>query len=107
MAARPPTNSTDDEPDVIAFGIATIDARLEDTALSFPATAEEVVEALGEDVPYDPTGRTMSLQAAVERTDCSTFEHRQQLLDELHEVFEHQRDQSGGVLAQLRALLPF
>lgn len=107
MAARPPTNDRDDEPDIVAFGIATIDARLEDTALSFPATADEVVNALGEEVPYDPTGRTMSLQTAVDRTDRSTFKHRQQLLDELHEVFEQQRERSGGVFAQLRALLPF
>lgn len=106
MAARPPTNDGDDEPDVIAFGIATIDERLETTELSFPATAQEVTDALGDEVPYGPSGRTMAIETAVEQTGKSSFEHRQELLDALHEVFEHKREQSGGVLSQLRALLP-
>ena len=44
MGVRPPTNDTDDEPDVIDFGIAALDARLEDRDVSFPTTAGDLHE---------------------------------------------------------------
>jgi len=107
MGVRPPGNNDTEEPDVIAFGIATIDARLEGTDLVFPASAEEVLDAIGRTaIPYDAVGRTMELEAAVDQTDQETFETRQELLNELHEVFERQRENAGGVLDQIRALLP-
>ena len=107
MGVRPPDNDDNDKPDVVAFGIATIDARLDETELTFPASAEAVLDALGRgDVPYDARGREMPLEVALDRCDRSEFEHRQELLNDLHEVFEKQRANSGGILSQLRALLP-
>lgn len=107
MGVRPPSNDDTDDPDIVAFGIATIDARLEDADLAFPATAEEIHEGLGGgEVPYDAKGRTIALETALERADRSEFETRQELLNDLHDVFETRRANAGGLLAQFRALLP-
>jgi hypothetical protein len=109
MAARPPTGGDDDSPDVIEFGIAALDARIEETALSFPATDDEVRRALGDDdIPYDARGRTIRLSEALAETDRERYDSENELLDALHPVFEAQRDDGpAAVLGHLRAMLPF
>lgn len=107
MGVRPPQN--DDEPESIEFGIAAVDARLRRTELSFPASREDVDQELGSaNVPYDVYGNTVELSTIVEGTGCEQFESRQELLNELHPVFEEYRKRhSGGIVAQFRSLLPF
>ncbi len=109
MGVRPPSGGTDDEPASVEFGIAAVDARLRDVELSFPAEREEVVATLGEvRVPYDVDGNDVRLGRLIAELDRERFESRQELLNELHPQFERYREQrSGGVMGQLRALLPF
>ncbi|WP_049903059.1 DUF5789 family protein [Halococcus agarilyticus] len=105
MAARPPQDDAE-EPDTLAFGIAALDDRLDRADLTFPADADETVRALGDpDVPYDPSGRSMALSAALERVERERFDSEDELLDALHPVFEERR-QSGptGLLDRLRSL---
>ena len=104
MAARPPTDDLDD-PDPVEFGIAALDAHLEEADLAFPATADEVTAALGDPaVPYEPAGTTVALSTVLERVDRERFESRQELLDATHPAFERLRER-GGLLAWLRSLL--
>lgn len=109
MGVRPPTNDDDDEPDIVTFGIAALDARLDDADLSYPVDAEEVVAALGDpEIPYDATGNDVRLSEALDRTHFSRFETEQELLNALHPVFESYRERtSNSFIAQLRALFPF
>lgn len=107
MGARPPQNNNDD-PEVIEFGIAAVDARLKNADLTFPATATEIVDEIGQsDIPYDAKGRSMSLEKAIQRTGKREFDNRQELLNSLHFIFEEQRNERSGFLDQVRALLPF
>jgi hypothetical protein len=109
MGVRPPQNDDDAEPETVTFGIAALDARLEDAEVEYPAGADEVVRALGDpDIPYDAAGNSVRLSEAVDRTHFGSFETEQELLNALHPVFESYRERAGsGVIAQLRALLPF
>lgn len=108
MGVRPPSAGSDAEPEVIEFGIAAVDARLEESTLSFPATAEEVIEAIGDsEIPYDANGRSMPVEAAVEATEKTEFSDRNELLNALHFVFEEKRERSLGLIDRLRSLLPF
>lgn len=107
MAARPPTGGTE-EPDAIEFGIAALDARLDETDLDFPATAEEIRGAVrNREIPYDASGHTVTLDAALAEVDADRFASRTELLDELHPVFERRRQRGGGPIARLRDLWPF
>ena len=108
MGVRPPQNN-DDEPESVEFGIAAVDARLKESALSFPATSEEVARALGDrPIPYDIHGNGVALSEALTDTGSETFESRQELMNALHPVFEEYRARrSNGVVARLRAMLPF
>jgi hypothetical protein len=108
MAVRPPQGGTD-EPEAIAFGIAALDARLDESDLSFPATTDEILEALGEpSIPYDAAGNTVALSAALSEVPHDRFEREGELLDALHPVFEAHRERTANsVLARLRGLLPF
>jgi len=107
MAAVPPP-SDGDEPDTLAFGIAALDDRLRDSELSFPIRRDALVETLGDpDVPVDPSGRTIALSTAIDRADRDRFEHRRDLLNALHPVFETERGAGGGVRSLLRRLVPF
>jgi hypothetical protein len=108
MAVRPPQGD-DDEPDAIEFGIAALDARLDAADLSFPATADEIVQRVpNTDIPYDASGRTVPLGEALERVPQQRFESESELLDVLHPVFEEYRvSASNGIFTQLRDLLPF
>ncbi|EMA52525.1 MULTISPECIES: hypothetical protein [Halococcus] len=105
MAARPPQDDAE-EPDTLAFGIAALDDRLDRADLAFPADESEIVRALDDpDVPYDPSGRSMALSAALEQVTQDRFDSEDELLDALHPVFEERR-QSGpsGLLERLRSL---
>jgi len=108
MGVRPPPED-DDEPDVITFGIAALDGRLERADIEFPADEETVLAALGDaEIPYDGAGHTMPLSAALDDIPASRFETKQDLLNALHPVFEERRDAApAGIVAQLRAMLPF
>lgn len=109
MAVRPPSNGVDDEPDILEFGIAALDARIEDREVSFPVSAAELDAEYGSmDVPVDPAGHELALGVALDRCDRETFDSKQDLLNALHPVFEAERERrSGGILGRLRSLLPF
>jgi hypothetical protein len=110
MAARPPGgDDTDEPPETLAFGISALDARLSETELSFPATADEVLDALDDpDIPYDTAGNTFALSTALSELDRRKFESETELKKALHPVYERKRRSAGGsVFAQLRQLLPF
>jgi hypothetical protein len=109
MGVRPPPSDDGDTPDVVTFGIAALDAHLEEAEVAYPVDAETLVRQLGDpEVPYDAGGSTVSLSAALSETPRSRFETEQELLNALHPVFEAHRERSGsGLFAQLRSLLPF
>ncbi|MFC6973777.1 hypothetical protein ACFQL1_02310 [Halomicroarcula sp. GCM10025709] len=108
MGVRPPADDTD-EPDVIEFGIAALDARLTETELSYPATADEVRETAGHiEVPFDAAGHTVTVEEALGETGTHHFENEHELLDALHPVFERKREAtSNSIISQLRSLVPF
>lgn len=108
MGVRPPQRDAED-PTSIEFGIAALDARLEEGNVTFPATADEVVRSLDDPaIPLDPAGSTISLDAALDHVDSRRFESRRELLNELHPVFEsHREGVSSGLLGSLRGMLPF
>lgn len=106
MAAPPPQGDTS-EPETIAFGIAAVDAALDDSDLEFPADAAELLEAVGDqDIPYDTRGRTIPLSKALDEADRTHFETRRELLNALHPVFERKRGR-GGIGEWLRSFVPF
>jgi hypothetical protein len=107
MGIRPPQGGGG-EPDAIEFGITVVDARLDETSLSFPATSREIVAALDSTaIPYDAAGNTLELSAALDRTESDRFDSEQELLEELHPVFERHRERAGNsIVARLRGLLP-
>jgi hypothetical protein len=109
MGVRPPPSNTDDDDTTVSFGIAALDARLEDPSVSYPADAEEVVDALGDpEVPYDATGHTVRLSTALDRAHKDRFESEQEFLNALHPVFESYRERAaGGIVQRLRGMLPF
>jgi hypothetical protein len=109
MGVRPPSNDVDDEPDVVEFGIAALDARLEDAEVTYPVTTAELVDEYGQtEVPFDAGGNTMTVGEALAEADRDQFDSQQDLLNALHPVFERKRQAtSTSLLAQLRALVPF
>lgn len=107
MAARPPTGDDDRDAEQVVFGIATVDEHLRDADVSFPATGDEVVEALGDpEVKCGPTGHRVALSTVVERTGRREFETRREFLDALHPEFERERQRGGGIVSWLRSLVP-
>ncbi|WP_281193328.1 hypothetical protein [Halorubrum sp. F4] len=108
MAARPPGGGGSAEPEAIEFGIAALDARIEESDLSFPATSREIVRALDHpEIPYDSKGRTIDLATALEEVPKSKFENETELLDSLYPVFDEARRGGRGFLDGLRNALPF
>ncbi|MWG35709.1 DUF5789 family protein [Halomarina oriensis] len=109
MRARPPTDDIDDEPDNVAFGIAALDARLDRSDLAFPADTAAVREAVGDvAVPYDASGRTMTVGEALADVPDQEFSNEQALLNALHPVFEEARlTNRTGLVGRLRSLVPF
>jgi hypothetical protein len=108
MGVRPPQDEGS-EPDAIEFGIAALAPRLDDADIDWPATADEIVGAVGNSqVPYDAAGNTVSLAEALDDVPKQRFESKSEVLDLLHPVFEEYRsNRSHGVIGQLRQLLPF
>lgn len=90
----------------MAFGIAAVDARLQEVDIVFPATAEEVKRALGDaEVPYEPGGGTVRVAEVVEQTGTREFDTRQELLNALHPAFEEMRNSSTpGFIQWVRSL---
>ena len=108
MAARPPGGGGPSEPDAIEFGIAVLDERIEEAGVSFPATGEEIVDALDDGaIPYDAKGRTVRLSEALEEVPQTRFENETAFLDALYPVFDRKRREGGGLLNSLRDALPF
>lgn len=109
MGIRPPSNNADDEPVSVEFGIAAVDAKLSTVDLSFPATASEIDDVLGDaDIPYDAAGNSVTLSEALENVDHREFETSQSLLNALHPVFEDYRQRAGSsFITTVRSLLPF
>jgi hypothetical protein len=109
MRARPPTDDLDDDPDSIAFGIAALDARLDRSELEFPADAATVRERVGNvAVPYDASGSTMTVGEALDQVSEAEFDNEQALLNALHPVFEHARENNRtSIVGRLRSFVPF
>lgn len=109
MAARPPPNDLDDEPDTTEFGIVALDAAIEEWGVSFPVTSRELADSYGDErIAVDPSGHETSLEAILSDCPCDRFERKQELLNELHPVFEKRRERiSGSILGRLRAMVPF
>ncbi|MUW15447.1 hypothetical protein GJ633_12970 [Halorubrum sp. CBA1125] len=107
MAARPPGGSSS-EPEAIEFGIAVLDARIEEAGVSFPATGEEILDAVDDQaIPYDAKGRTIDLADALDQVSREEFENETDFLDALYPVFERERREARGFLESLRDALPF
>ncbi|GAA0505544.1 hypothetical protein SAMN04488066_10150 [Halorubrum aquaticum] len=108
MGARPPGGGGSAEPEAIEFGIAALDARLEESDLTFPATSREVLRALDHpEIPYDSKGRTIELATALDEVSRSEFENETELLDALYPVFDEARRGGRGFLGGIRDALPF
>jgi hypothetical protein len=109
MAARPPSNDIDDEPDATEFGIVALDAAVDDWDVSFPITRRELADSYGEKrLAVGPSGHEVSLDSILADCPRETFERKQDLLNELHPIFEERRERiSGSILSRLRAMVPF
>ena len=109
MGVRPPSDDIDEAPDIVEFGIAALDARVEELGVEFPVGADHLEAEYGDlAIPVDAAGTEITLREALEETPRQRFQNEQELLDALHPVFEKRRQNSTrGILAQLRALLPF
>lgn len=107
MAVRPPSGESD-EPEAIEFGIAALDARIDETGVEFPATDEEILAALESTaIPYDASGHTIDLAKAFDRVATAEFESETELLEELYPVFEQRRRRGTSFVERVRGLLPF
>lgn len=108
MGVQPPSDDLGEEPDVIEFGIAALDAELPED-LAFPIEAEELRRTHGDlAIPVDASGTEMALETALDRCPSTTFDSRQELLNQLHPIFEERREAvSNSVFARLRSLVPF
>jgi hypothetical protein len=109
MGVRPPADDVDDEPASMEFGIAALDARIENRDVSFPVAAGELEAAYGDmQIAVDPSGSKMSFDTVLERCDREEFNSKQDLLNELHPVFEAERERrSGSIVGRIRAFMPF
>lgn len=106
MARAPPPD--DSEPAVIEFGIPVLDDRLEEASVTFPATRDELEAEVGTmEVPYDAAGHTLRLGDALGELEADRFETKNELLDELHPMFEAYRRRSTGLVARIWSFLPF
>jgi hypothetical protein len=109
MAARPPPNDIDDEPDTGEFGIVALDGAIDRWDVSFPVTSDELSHKYGnQDIPVDPAGHEIEFGEALAECPSETFERKQELLNALHPVFEDKRERlSNSILGRLRAMVPF
>lgn len=108
MGARPPPNDMGEEPDITEFGVAALDARIEEMDVSFPVTAVELRRQYGDvRVPVDPAGNEIQLGEVIAATDQREFTSETELQRALSPVFEQKRERvSGGIVGWLRSLLP-
>ncbi|WP_181692196.1 hypothetical protein [Natronomonas sp. LN261] len=109
MGVRPPQQSDNDGPEIVAFGIAALDEHLERADVVFPTTTEEVLETVGDpSVPYDATGNEIRLSEALGDLRQSRFETRQEFMNALHPIFEERREHANdSLVGRIRSLLPF
>ncbi|MFD1646130.1 hypothetical protein [Haloarchaeobius litoreus] len=106
MGMRPPSNDTD-EPTSVEFGIAAVDARLDEFDIAYPVTKPDLERRIGHlDIAYDMKGHTLSMRDALDKVDRDEFADEQALLNALHPVFERRREK-GSVLDRIRSSLPF
>ncbi len=90
----------------MTFGIAALDAHVREAELAFPATADEIVETLGDpDIEYDPAGNTVALSTVLAEVEQKEFERRRELMNALHPAFEQRRQSGGGVLGWVRSVI--
>lgn len=108
MGMRPPSDD-DDEPDVVEFGIAALDARLSEADVTFPTDARSLANRHGHvEIPFDAAGHSVTLENALADAETSEFDDQRELMNALHPVFEAKRAATrNSLLAQFRALLPF
>lgn len=107
MGVRPPSDDGSDSPESIEFGIAALEPHLSRAELSYPASVEEVVTALGDpEIPYDPNGNSVALSSVADGVDRRRFDSRRELLDALHPEFERYRRNHGGLFSKLQSLVP-
>ena len=109
MGVQPPSNDVDEEPEVVEFGIAALDARIEGFDVDFPVESEALVDRYGDvTVPVDAAGSEVSVREAVRASGRQRFDSEQDLLNALHPVFEEKRESaSRSIVARLRSLVPF
>ncbi|MFC7072857.1 hypothetical protein ACFQJ7_13725 [Halovenus rubra] len=109
MAARPPQNDITDESDAGEFGIVAVDGAMDTWDISFPTSTDELARQYGdESIPVDPAGHEIAFETAL--TDCQKdrFEHKQELLNALHPIFEEKRERlSNSLFGRLKTLVPF
>ncbi|WP_313691367.1 hypothetical protein [Halorarum halobium] len=107
MAIRPPRGDSG-ERESVEFGIAALNARLDDAGVAFPATTDEILAALGEtEVPYDAAGHTLDLRDVLHDAETDSFETETELLDALYPAFEARRQGRADTLFnRIRSLLP-
>lgn len=107
MAARPPSNDLDDEPDTVEFGIVALEARIDDRGVTFPSSASELRAGHGDlRLAVGPSGTQIRLAEALDACGQDRFESKQDFLNAMHPVFEKKRN-SSGIIGRLRALVPF
>jgi hypothetical protein len=109
MGVQPPSDGIEEEPDVVEFGIAALDARVERLDIEFPVQARTLADRHGDvTIPIDAAGTEITLREAVEAAGPTEFDSEQDLLNALHPVFEAKRSAaSRSLLARLRSLMPF
>jgi len=109
MGVQPPSDGVDEEPDVVEFGIAALDAKLEGREVHYPVSSEALAREHGDlQIPVDASGHEVALDAVLEKCGRQEFDSEQDLLEALHPVFEAEREAvSRSILAQLRSMVPF
>ena len=107
MAIRPPQGDSGTE-EAVEFGIAALNARLDESSVEFPATTSQILSAIEDtEVPSDASGHTLDLREALADVEADRFETETELLDVLHPRFEaHRKRAADSLVARLRALLP-
>ncbi len=109
MSGRTPQpNRPEDGEQTVAFGIAALDSELTAADVSYPTDRLTLLETVGDvAVPYNAAGRTIALSEALEQVPRTEFETKQQLLNDLHPVFETaRREHSNPWLDRLRSVFP-
>ncbi|WP_410764652.1 hypothetical protein [Haloferax sp. DFSO60] len=108
MAVRPPSGDGT-EPDAIEFGIAALAPHLDEKDVDFPADTETIADALDHvAIPVDANETTVTIDDALKATERTHYDSRNDLLNDLHPVFEAYRaEASTSLVGRLRGLLPF